>query len=204
MQNMKLNKIKSTTPKKVAAILLWIVVIFLLIKGVQSILSMGQAQQVRTMVQSNKQQIEQTYQKQVGAAAFAEGFVWEYYTFSGKPGDDYNTRIKKYLSNQVEIKPLRANVSTMEVIKARASEVIFSAGDYVDVDVVAKIRYTPLSSDAAISEKDICLRVPIFYTDGQFVVYDLPVIIPELPYIPWWQAGMDPLSLPLANCGNLK
>lgn len=184
---MKINRIKTTYLRNFGKILLWILVIFLLFCGVKSILSQGEDDVLENMIsdyQSESKIIEQT---KIGGSAFAESFVYEYFTYNGQLNSDYLDRVNRYVASGVDIKNPNSGVTEAEAISAQTINVHFINEKQMDIDILSKIRYTALggASPGEVSEQDIYLRVPVIAENvkkgkgGNYAIGSLPMIIPS-------------------------
>lgn len=173
--------IKTTGLRKIGKVLLWTLVIFLLFKGVVSILDNRDQDEMLKTIDDYRSAAEQRETARSGAAAFAENFVYEYYSFDGQSGTDYTDRIGKYLAGSVNIsKPMGSGVAT-EVLSAKTTKISFDREDRMDVDVSVKVRYTAIenATGGAIQDKDLYIRVPVAYKDGKYAVDAAPIFIPK-------------------------
>lgn len=177
----RLMKIKTTGLRKIGKVLLWTLVIFLIFRGVVSILDNKSQDEMVKTIDDYRSQAEQRETVRSGAAAFAENFVYEYYSFDGKGGTDYTNRIGRYLASSVNIsKPMGGSAATM-VLSAKTTKISLASEDRMDVDVSAKVRYTAIenTSGGAIQDKDLNIRVPVAYKDEKYAVDAAPIFIPE-------------------------
>ena len=176
----RLMKIKTTGLRKVGKVILWILVCFLLVKGVIGILDNKSQDKMLQSINDYTTAAEQREAARAGAASFAEKFVYAYYSFDGSSNSDYSDRVQKYLANALAFqKPVGSGIAT-QVLSAKAFKITFSEKSKMDVDVLAKVRYTgDNASGSAISDKDLNLRVPVAYKDGKYAVDAMPMLIPE-------------------------
>ncbi|MDD4564944.1 MAG: conjugal transfer protein [Eubacteriales bacterium] len=176
----RLMTIKTTGLRTVGKVLLWVLVIFLLFRGVVSILDNKSQGDLTKIIDDYKYAAEQREAARSGAAAFAENFIYEYYSFDGRSNSDYADRISRYLADTLNIpKPMGGGAAT-EVLSAKTVKInILESDDKMDVDVSVKVRYSAVNvSEGAISDKDINIRVPVAYKDGKYAVDAMPLFIP--------------------------
>jgi hypothetical protein len=177
----RLMAIKTTGFRKIGKVILWTLVIFLLFKGVVSILDNRDQDEMLKTIDDYRSAAEQREAARSGAAAFAENFVYEYYSFDGQSNNDYTDRIGRYLAGSVIIsKPMGTNTAT-EVLSAKTTKISFAGQDRIDVDVSAKVRYTAVenTTGGALQDKDLNIRVPVAYKDGKYAVDAAPIFIPK-------------------------
>jgi len=177
----RLMKIKKTGLRKIGKILLWTLVIFLIIKGAASILDNRSQDELEKTIDEYRSAAEQREAARSGAAAFAENFVYEYYSFDGQAGTEYVSRIGKYLAGSVNISKPIGNSAAAEVMSAKATKISFRSETRMDVDVSAKVRYTATenTTGGALPSKDLFIRVPVAYKDGKYAVDATPIFIPK-------------------------
>ena len=91
----RLMKIKTTGLQRIGKVVLWALVVFLLLKGVASILDNKSQEELQQTIDAYRTAAEQRETVRAGAAAFAENFVYEYYSFDGRSNQDYTARVGK-------------------------------------------------------------------------------------------------------------
>lgn len=177
----RLMTIKTTGLRKIGKVILWTFVIFLLFRGVVSILDNKSQDEMMKAIDDYRSAAEQREAARSGAAAFAENFVYEYYSFDEQQNTEYTNRIGKYLAGAVNISAPVGNSAAMEVLSAKTTKISFASDKRMDVDVSAKVRYTAVSdtTGGAIQDKDLLVRVPVAYKDGRYAVDAAPIFIPE-------------------------
>lgn len=182
----RLMKIKTTGLQRVGKVLLWSLVAFLILKGVASLLDNRSQEDLQQTIDDYRTAAEQRETVSAGAAAFAENFVYEYYSFDGRSNQDYTERVGRYLAGALSIpKPMGSGVLA-EVLSAKTTKISFAFSDEkrMDVDVSAKVRYSStgdatLSGSAILaSDKDLNLRIPVAWQDGKYAVDAMPLFIP--------------------------
>lgn len=177
----KVSVIKTDKIMKIGRIILWAVILFLLVRGIASILSPGDEVRLEQIVTNYQADAKLRESVQVEAATFAEDFAYEYYTFSGKFNSDYEKRVKRYLAKNLDIKSPAAGIYKTNVIIASAKQINYESDVDFDVDVHLQVTYIPISDGVEPSQKDIYVRVPIT-TDkkGNYAVTSLPIYIPQV------------------------
>ncbi|MFV0518269.1 MAG: hypothetical protein ACK5MV_12810, partial [Aminipila sp.] len=140
----KVKEVKTDTFMKVGRIILWLVILFLLFKGVVSVLAPSSDIKIEQMITDYRADAELRERMQVQAAAFAEDFAYEYYTFSGKYNSDYEQRVRRYTAKNLDIKsPTGAQHST-KVILSSAEHITYQNNKDLDVDIHLQVEYLPL------------------------------------------------------------
>lgn len=181
---MKLMKIKTTGLRKIGKVTLWVLVVFLILCGIKTVLSQSSEGKLQSMLSKSQTSAQLREKTKIGATAFAESFIYDYYTFSGQLNSNYSDRVKSYLAKGLEVKNPSAGETAAETISARTINVKFDSKDVtrLDVDILAKIKYTQLMGEKAgtNSESNIYIRVPVATQNGdRFAIESLPMIIPS-------------------------
>lgn len=183
---MKIQKIKTTTLRNVGKVVLWVLVAFLILCGIKTIISQSKESQLEGMITKYQESEEMREKTKIGATAFAESFVYEYYTFTGELNSDYMDRVGRYLAKGLDVKNPNAGGTAAETISAQTLNVTFEGEDQLqlDVDILAKVKYTPKTgSSAGITIcKDLYLKVPVVASkkskEGSYAIESLPMMIP--------------------------
>ncbi|WP_206457897.1 conjugal transfer protein [Anaerovorax sp. IOR16] len=185
-----IQKIRNDRLMKLGRILLWVVILFLLVKGVVGILSPGSEVRLEKIVTDYQQKAELRETNQIRAASFAESFAYEYYTFSGKMNSDYEDRISNYLAKNLEYKAPVAGEVAATVKQATATQIHYLSDTQMDIDVHLVVSYTPLAEGTSATQKNIYLRVPVTMNKyGGYAVTSLPSYVPEIR-----AASIDPVD----------
>lgn len=173
MKEVKIEKVKSLLPKKIARIILWILLGFIMLRGIVSI---ARPSKDTDIYENLKKELEIS-QKQISinyeANSFAEGFVREFLDFKQGKNQEYKNNLSKYMGTNASTRISNSINSNVTVVETRAIKNNIISNNKFDIDVRAKVLYTTGVS------KDIFLRVPVT-TDGEkYLVEDLPLFIPE-------------------------
>ena len=176
----RLMKIKTTGFRKIGKILLWALVFFLIFRGAVSILNNRSQEELVKTIDDYRYAVEQRETARSGAAAFAENFVYAYYSFDDHSNSGYTDQVSRYLANAMDVpKPAGSGIAT-EVLSSKTIKITFVGKNRMDVDVSAKVRYTGVNaSGSAIQDKNLNVRVPIAYKDGKYAVDAMPMFIPD-------------------------
>lgn len=174
---MKMLKIKSTLPQRIGKILLWVLVVFLLLRGIGSVFKQSDSMTAREVVEQYTQENEQKRKQELEAAAFAQGFVSEYLTYDNtKSMEDYSGRLKKYVAGYVEL-PQAFTGDASSVQDTEVTGIKWFSGTQLNVDVRAKVRYTKKGGPETVSS--CTLRVPVAILDGLYSVEEVPAFVPD-------------------------
>lgn len=178
----KLQVIKTDRIMKAGRIILWVVIFFLLLRGIGSILAPGSEIKMQQMITDYQAAADMREEVRIGAAAFAEDFARQYYTFSGNQNINYEQKVKRYLAKNMEIKRPVGNQYSSSVASAVSQNIIYHNMREYDVDVHLKVVYTPINGADGMEteEKNIYIRVPVSSDGkGKYAVTSFPVYIPE-------------------------
>lgn len=175
LPKIKNDRIRSTWPRRVGKIVLWAILILILVRGVSSLLSGSRVARQQESLEQYIAAAELRETTRAGAAAFAENFIRDYYTFTGITGTDYKERVGNYLAKSLDIRDPMAGICKTEVIVANAVSVNFSEVDQLNVDVNVKVHYTPIGEQTiATADKNFTIRVPIVVKKNAYAVDALP------------------------------
>lgn len=192
----KVNKIKSAWPQRIGRIVLWILVIFLMLRGIGSVLKADSATATQEVISQFEQNKDYKNRVEKEAAAYAEMFALEYMTYSGN-NEDYNTRIRKF--TDFDLTGGTYNDKT-EAITSESYLVSWIDTNKVSVDCRIKVRYTikaqkqvqaiadgvssettpTIAQTSSITIADTYLRIPVTELNGKYIVEDYPVFITAL------------------------
>lgn len=182
-----LTKLKSSTPQKVGRIILWVLIGFLLLRGIGSILRRNSVDDINNKVNELVSNSTRRSAIAEGAGAYAEGFAKEYMTYKAGNGEEYRIRLSKYLPSYLN--GLSANIVTESNVQALGAEVLskdFYSDNQINVDVKVNVKYTKPAQNAngsgAQNEeiiRNVFLRVPVIEKDGMFVIEDMPSFIAQ-------------------------
>ncbi len=194
----KAEKLKTALPQTVGRVILWIMVAFLLLRGIGSILRPDPVKAINSQVTEFKDALDREFRVASEASAFAEGFAREYLTYKGGDGEEYKRRLAAYAPSRVVSASidLSNNDRASRVTDTQTVEVQWHSDSQVNILVQAKVVYTisqavagepevPEAVLAAVTQVDIkedniYIKIPV-YTDGRrYVVEDLPVFVPRL------------------------
>lgn len=180
----KTAKIQSTNLQKVGKVVLWILVAFLILRGIGSILKKDPSKDIDKKVNTSLSSIENQRKVQEEASAYAAGFAKEFLTYKEGDNEEYRKRVSKYipqnLSGQIPSVMTNVDVQAMDIV-AISSE--FYNQNQLDVNVRARVSYSSKvkGSTGEIEDKvvvkDVYLKVPVYSSNGKYIIEDLPVYI---------------------------
>lgn len=182
------QKLKSAWPQRIAKIILWTLIAFLMIRGVGSILRPDPAVTIKETLAELEKDKNYTYITEKEAEAFAVMFANEYMTYTGN-NDDYQRRLKAFSNME-----LSGNYTDrIEAVSGEAFKAEWIGKDLINVDVRVKVKYTvkeqieqiqnpatltPVSNPDKVIYDNVYLRVPVEVNNKKYLVNDLPVFIP--------------------------
>lgn len=179
LNDVKVNTVKTDTLMKVGRIVLWAVILFLLLRGVISLLQPRSDVIVQEMISAYQEDAERRERVQIGAAAFAESFANEYYTCLGSYDKDYAKRLKPYLAKNNDIKAPLGSAYATTVRSSKAQKIIYIDELNYDVDVHLKVDYKPIAEGTDAKTKEVYIRVPVSADDkGNYAVTSMPMYVP--------------------------
>jgi len=179
----KIEKFKKKNLNKVGAFLLWICLIFLVIKGVSSIINPNRFDKEDLKIELANEKTQTQIEK--NAISFAENFAKDYMTFNGSK-DDYQSRLANYIDDlQIENNNL-FNVDYVNSINYK-----LTTGNTILVDCVIKgDSLTPnttstespdkitISNTSQNFTKVFYIRIPVKIIDSKnFIICDYPTFI---------------------------
>lgn len=168
---MKFVKIKTTSVQKIGRTVLWIVITFVMFKGLVSIIKPSQADKVVDQVNQTINVSTNESNALSEAAAFAEAFTREYFTYKKGQGEEYKNRLLNYM-HPVALSQINTSINAdIDAISAIALTKEKVDNNKFNIELDVKVRYS------SNSVKDIFVRVPIIAKDKKYSVDDLPFII---------------------------
>lgn len=187
--NIKSLKISSTVPQKVGKVIIWVLIAFLLLRGIGSVFKKSDSVTAKDVITQYTKESEQKKKTELEAEATAQSFVTEYLTYNGSAGmDDYSNRVKRYLAGNVELTQNFTGDSKARVLSTEVTALKWLSGSQLNIDVKAKVEYTQkIKSDNTSKQEmidktttsDCSLRVPVAVLNEKYAVEDIPAFIPE-------------------------
>lgn len=181
----KTQKLKSAWPQRIAKIILWTFIAFLMLRGVGSILRPDAATTIKETLTELENDKNNRYITEKEAEAFAVMFANEYMTFSGD-NDDYRRRLEVFSNMEFSS---NGYTDRIEAVSAEAFKSEWVGKDLINIDVRVKVKYTvkeQIENTEAITvsylEKEIYdnvyLRIPVEVNNRNYLVNDLPIFVP--------------------------
>jgi len=184
----KKSKLKKIAGLKVARVILWIILVFIFIRGtltlikVDPVASMQKQEKILMAQISNKNVLESR------AFSFAQNFAKDYMTHIPKDDESYKTRILKYMPQDI-VDNLKIDDSDYTtVLYSQAYDIKKYSDTQYDVFVYLRVQYRteiktaikkgakPTITQYKTSENDVYLDVPIACSNN-FIVEDIPVVV---------------------------
>lgn len=168
----KFGTIKSIMPKKAARIILWVLISFLILRGIVSIIRPNQSKNITKQVTETLSQQQNTNKVLTEATAFAENFGMEYFTYKQGQTDEYRKRLSRYMSD-ISLATIATSLNgDVQALSSTAISHKSYKENSFDIDVKIKVKY--LTKDIT---KDVFIRVPIASKDNKYIVEDVPVLV---------------------------
>lgn len=168
----KIEKLKSSTTKKVGRIVLWMLVVFLILRGIGTIVYPSQTKKILADVNKTLYSNSTNMSEIEDAAAFAQNFAIEYFTYKQGDAEGYKDRLSNYMNDE-SISSLNLNQDAdIQAVDASAIHKSKYGPSSYDIDVKVKVKYV-----AKNTTKDLFLRVPITADNGKYLVEEAPLLI---------------------------
>lgn len=183
----KVEKIKSAWPQKIGKVVLWVIIIFLFIRGIGSILKQDNAVKAQEALQQFTETKNYTDKVAQEASAFAELFSLEYLTYLGNT-DDYSKRLQPF----TDLEFTAGFNDRIQALSSKAYKIQWTDKSKINVDCSVKVRYlNPQGLEIKIN--NTFLRVAVVEKDGKYTVENYPLFIPEI------QKGSKPEVTKIGN-----
>lgn len=180
--------LKKNTGMKVLRIVLWVMLIFIFIKGIVSIFQKEDGiDEVNAIISSFRQEFSTVKDENEELLSFAQNFGREYLTYRIGEKDDYIARIREYASSTVynnsNLVDFKASAVCTYINAYRKEE--YAAGQY-DVYVYAIVEYEKqiLNEDgqtymAEVTQEETTMIVPVYASAGRYMVEDIPLFVAD-------------------------
>lgn len=180
----KIGKIKSKVPTKIAKYILWVLISFIVIRGVIACLRPDPTKKIYEDVNGKIEASQQDISKEDIVSAFAETFTKEYLTYTAGQTDEYRLRLEQFMTKESITTLIDNLTSDSKAINITAISIVRVDNDKFNVDVQAKVLYQA-------GEKDRFVRVPVIVREDKCIIDDVPLFIarPELAKID--EAGFE-------------
>lgn len=179
---------KKNTVMKTLRIVLWVMLIFIFVRGIISCLQRDSAQEASQIIQDFREEFAEYKDESAELMGFAQNFAREYLTYERRREDDYAQRIRPYVSDDLYS---RAGELTGFQGKAEATYVQayrkenYSETQY-DIYVLADVAYeleevTERDGEETINttvrNQTVTLKIPVFVENGKYVVEGIPMLV---------------------------
>lgn len=186
------NKLKSVWPQRIGRIVLWIFIVFVMLRGVGSMLRGSEASKIQTTINQFTEDEKKLKKTEIEATSFAKAFSIEYLTFTGN-SLDYSDRLDKYTN--LEFNSLNPR-DKIEALGAEAMRVEWVNKDILLVDCKVKVKYQPQDAAEGVTAnvyskpgtqpqptpqkiiKDTYIRIPVTTKDYKYIIQNFPTFIP--------------------------
>lgn len=172
----KENKLRNLIPAKVARIIFWVILSFIMIRGVVTIVRPSNSN-IHDLDQ-NIRLVKEEMNTENEASSFAESFAKEFLSFKQGQGEEYRKRLSMYLTPQVLASintSLSGDVLTEDSNTIKVKKVDDSK---YNVDIKTKTKYPNTT-------KDIFLSVHVVENNGSYAIDEMPLFIagPKIAYV---------------------
>lgn len=178
--------LRKNTVMKVLRVVVWVMLTFIFIRGVLDIFEPEKDDEVKQLIQNFKEEYSEFSNQNAEVMSFAQNFVREYLTYEARKKDDYNKRLKPYVSTSMlnsEVNDLSKSATAIYVQAYRIEEY---SSNQMDVYVLAEVEYTTriLEEDGQTyterkSLSQMELSVPVYVKDGFYVVENVPLMVSD-------------------------
>lgn len=173
---------------RVARWTLWIMLIFVFIRGVLTCLEEDSGDEAKRIIREFEAEFTEYKDDNEEIMGFTQNFVREYLSYESGKESDYAERIKPYVSVT-----LQKRATELVDFKGKAAAVyakayrkeIYAENQY-DVYVLADVEYEIAEiveknretiKNTIIKQETVTLKVPIYSEKGKYVVEGIPVIV---------------------------
>lgn len=180
--------LKKNTTMRILRVVLWVMLIFIFVKGIISIFQKEDGiDEVNAIISNFRQEFSVVKDENEELLSFAQNFGREYLTYRVGEKDDYIERIREYTSSTVynnnNLVDFKANAICRYINAYRKEE--YAAGQY-DVYVYAVVEYEKqvLNEDGQtytteVIQEETTMIVPVYAAAGSYVVEDIPLFVKD-------------------------
>lgn len=179
---------RKNTVMRVMRIAIWLMLVFIFIRGVAACMQKDSAQQAQTMIRDFREEFGAYKDDNEEIMGFAQNFVREYMTYESRQENDYAQRIRPYVSREIygragDLVDFRGK-ATAVYAKAYRKE-SYSEQQY-DVYVLADIAYETedtvekngeTEKTVTVKKRPVTVKVPVYRQKDGYVVEGIPVIV---------------------------
>ena len=179
--------LKSATGIRVARYVLWILIGFLLVRGIVSILRPNPINTILNSQKNFEAKLSKESLLESRAFSFAENFSKEYFNLYFGNAEDYTNRLSKYMDKSIIDTLDKKGYMVTDYVKAYSLERY--SENQVDVFVYSKVQIRVEKPGQEkiqdvnkrqydIHQKDVYIKVPIYYNNaGNMIVEDAPLFV---------------------------
>lgn len=200
----RMDKIKINKYKRVFQILLWVLVLFVITRGVFSFMRKDESKAIKESIKEMANSQDKKRLVELNAVSFAEGFTRAFVEFDGDE-TAYKSNISKYIPIDFKLSGNTINSEVIDIIPTKSEWI----GDKkILVDCVAKVKFgekvnvspsltvkpsgtpsasstgtpsstqtTPKPQNSGNKIAEICLRVPVSVNSDGFLVESNPLFV---------------------------
>ena len=178
---------RKNTGMKILRIILWVMLVFIFLRGIVSIFRPDTKDEVTAMITDFKENYNQFTNQNSELMSFAQNFTKEYLTYTARGETEYKNRLKPYVSsgllNSTKINDCSADA---EAVYVEAYKIEAYSDCQADVYVLADLEYSNriLEDDGQtyttqITKDQVILSVPVYYKNGKYIVEDVPLMVTD-------------------------
>jgi hypothetical protein len=175
---------RKNTFLKVVRGILWLMLIFIFIKGVIVSVRMDPTVEVNKTITNFKKEFSGYKEQDNEVLAFANNFAVEYLTYKAGSEADYANRLRKYAADSIANIGYKFNSGTSStVVYSQAYRKEEYSDTQTDVWVLLDVEYKSQETapNGKITEKTTTekttLKVPVIMKDNHYIVEDLPAYV---------------------------
>ncbi len=175
-------KVKTVIFQKIGRVILWTLIIFLILRGIGTLFVNSETDEAQRLI--NEFVSDKGYRERVEleAAAFAEGFAMEYFTY--ERGGDYEERLYKYSPSSLTLPS--PGYGKTKALAARSYGLEWYSDNQLDVKVAVKVLYEleveeQMERKIQQVEDEVYIAVPVIEQEGRYMVEDYPAVLPAPP-----------------------
>lgn len=177
--------LKKNTAMKVLRWVLWLMLLFVFVRGIFSIFQQDKEQQVEALIRDFRQNYSTFTNQNEEVMAFAQNFAKEYFTYESRGEAAYKSRLASYVSKDFFEKSVLDFKANAAVSYAQAYRLEDYSEKQKDVYVLVEIVYTKqvleegqgyqTQTDTSL----VTLKVPVYCQESAYVVECVPMIVTD-------------------------
>lgn len=180
--------LRKNTVMRIMRWALWIMLIFIFIKGVATCIKSDSGDEARQIIKEFKAEFAEYKDDNEEIMGFTQNFVREYLSYERGQESDYAVRIMPYVCTELqkratELVDFKDKAEAVYVKAYRKEEY---AKDQYDVYVLADVEYEieeiteqkgESIKNTVLKQESVTLKVPIYSEKGRYVVEGIPLIV---------------------------